>query len=602
MLRNKANLMMYSFAMMNKNNNKLAEITQLFLIDSSKYDEKISEILKLHEDELNYLKVIVMEQMLCLYYKNPYRKNYIIEVLEEDFVRDSKVFFENEFSEELEQIILNYYSILTNPRLLMKTDSYAYKARANNKFLNSVYDIFEMVIKYHKKADKEALDVADYLDDEEEGQLDGIHESMLENLNDEIISYIKFAYTNKNEQKKFIKEFILMCYATSKKENIGSKNTITAANYLDGLSDFELNIGYILNDSLKMAMMAEELFEIFIEKGINLNVAREVVTKESMNIYLNLAPDIYNEIVSLNRTMFFSNSVVFEIADLIYNNLPYEEDDYEKATLKIYKDILSGKIFYDSEKYCLNEPAKSVLRSQMIKYLIGKYVEYFINNAKKMNSNQRRIYNEILESSETDKMHQIFINDGEEIVKTYLRFLKIETPLIDEYRRNVYRKNKLDKMLEISPLFTGDYLDIIDCKNIETIRRFKKMVNIISEAIDERQSPYEYFNKISDYIIEPDKLLRSSLTILYENLICSSEADEDIIKLIEENEIESLVEMITNNPPLFDKIAYECLNYSQKISDIDEYLKIRKNKKISNKINVISKINPFYQEEKSKTY
>lgn len=602
MLRNKANLMMYSFAMMNKNNNKLAEITQLFLIDSSKYDEKISEILNLHEDELNYLKVIVMEQMLCLYYKNPYRKNYIIEVLEEDFVRDSKVFFENEFSEELEQIILNYYSILINPRLLMKTDSYAYKARANNKFLNSVYDIFEMVIKYHKKADKEALDVADYLDDEEEGQLDGIHESMLENLNDEIISYIKFAYTNKNEQKKFIKEFILMCYATSKKENIGSKNTITAANYLDGLSDFELNIGYILNDSLKMAMMAEELFEIFIEKGINLNVAREVVTKESMNIYLNLAPDIYNEIVSLNRTMFFSNSVVFEIADLIYNNLPYEEDDYEKATLKIYKDILSGKIFYDSEKYCLNEPAKSVLRSQMIKYLIGKYVEYFINNAKKMNSNQRRIYNEILESSETDKMHQIFINDGEEIVKTYLRFLKIETPLIDEYRRNVYRKNKLDKMLEISPLFTGDYLDIIDCKNIETIRRFKKMVNIISEAIDERQSPYEYFNKISDYIIEPDKLLRSSLTILYENLICSSEADEDIIKLIEENEIESLVEMITNNPPLFDKIAYECLNHSQKISDIDEYLKIRKNKKISNKINVISKINPFYQEEKSKTY
>lgn len=602
MLRNKANLMMYSFAIMNKNNNKLAEITQLFLIDSSKYDEKISEILNLHEDELNYLKVIVMEQMLCLYYKNPYRKNYIIEVLEEDFVRNSKVFFENEFSEELEQIILNYYSILTNPRLLMKTDSYAYKARANNKFLNSVYDIFEMVIKYHKKADKEALDVADYLDDEEEGQLDGIHESMLENLNDEIISYIKFAYTNKNEQKKFIKEFILMCYATSKKENIGSKNTITAANYLDGLSDFELNIGYILNDSLKMAMMAEELFEIFIEKGINLNVAREVVTKESMNIYLNLAPDIYNEIVSLNRTMFFSNSVVFEIADLIYNNLPYEEDDYEKATLKIYKDILSGKIFYDSEKYCLNEPAKSVLRSQMIKYLSGKYVEYFINNAKKMNSNQRRIYNEILESSETDKMHQIFINDGEEIVKTYLRFLKIETPLIDEYRRNVYRKNKLDKMLEISPLFTGDYLDIIDCKNIETIRRFKKMVNIISEAIDERQSPYEYFNKISDYIIEPDKLLRSSLTILYENLICSSEADEDIIKLIEENEIESLVEMITNNPPLFDKIAYECLNYSQKISDIDEYLKIRKNKKISNKINVISKINPFYQEEKSKTY
>lgn len=602
MLRNKANLMMYSFAMMNKNNNKLAEITQLFLIDSSKYDEKISEILNLHEDELNYLKVIVMEQMLCLYYKNPYRKNYIIEVLEEDFVRDSKVFFENDFSEELEQIILNYYSILINPRLLMKTDSYAYKARANNKFLNSVYDIFEMVIKYHKKADKEALDVADYLDDEEEGQLDGIHESMLENLNDEIISYIKFAYTNKNEQKKFIKEFILMCYATSKKENIGSKNTITAANYLDRLSDFELNIGYILNDSLKMAMMAEELFEFFIEKGINLNVAREVVTKESMNIYLNLAPDIYNEIVSLNRTMFFSNSVVFEIADLIYNNLPYEEDDYEKATLKIYKDILSGKIFYDSEKYCLNEPAKSVLRSQMIKYLSGKYVEYFINNAKKMNSNQRRIYNEILESSETDKMHQIFINDGEEIVKTYLRFLKIETPLIDEYRRNVYRKNKLDKMLEISPLFTGDYLDIIDCKNIETIRRFKKMVNIISEAIDERQSPYEYFNKISDYIIEPDKLLRSSLTILYENLICSSEADEDIIKLIEENEIESLVEMITNNPPLFDKIAYECLNHSQKISDIDEYLKIRKNKKISNKINVISKINPFYQEEKSKTY
>ena len=288
MLRNMVNKMMYSFARINQNSRSLAANTRSFLIDSSKYDEKICNLLNLNEDELNYLKVIAMEQMLYLYYKNPYRKNYIIEVLDEDFVRNSKVFFENEFSEELEQIIFNYYSFLTNPKPLMKADSYAYKARANNKFLNSIYDIFEMVIKYHKKADKEALDVADYLDDEEEGQLDGIHESMLENLNDEIISYINFAYTNKNEQKKFIKEFILMCYATSKKENIGSKNTITAANYLDGLSNFELNINYILNDSLKMAMMAEELFESFIEKGINLNVTREVVTKESMNIYLNL--------------------------------------------------------------------------------------------------------------------------------------------------------------------------------------------------------------------------------------------------------------------------------------------------------------------------
>lgn len=562
-----------------------------FLINVSKDDEKISELMDINEDELCYLKIIAMEKIELLYYLVPNKDKELLKIINDEIDSSVNIIFQKISIKEIKELIYNYIDYLNgNINKKQNISHPKYNDRVNNEYLKHVYDIYEIMLEKRKEVFERNIITEEFEEIEEEFE---------ENTYHDVMDYLDFNYIDKEQ---FFKKFIINSYAVSKINNIEteSDDILTVENYIENEGK-NLSIKEMLEDEEKIFMILEQSLESFLQNGYDLNAEYNVVNQQSMNAYLKLDPDVYKKNILSMKTRVFDGSTSYLIFDVINDSL------YDFKDNSLYDIILSGDIYKYNRKYCLNEPLKKLMTDQIIKYLIGKFIEYCAFNYNDINVEIKEVYdiliNEDLEKLDSKYLIDIFENYGQNITNIYLSFNNINLRTINKYRRNIYENKLMDKLLYISPSTTSEYFDIIDSRNVETIRIFRNMISIIREAEELNSTPYEYFNKVRDYIeCTDEELIGSLVTILYENLLLDKNCDRKLLEYFENTTMEEVINNLLGNDNLFNFICKKCNDYYVGFDSIEKYLRNRKKKQIANKIKVISKLNPFYQEEKRTCY
>lgn len=556
-------------------------------------DEIISREMNINSRELQYLKNILMEQIGIIYASNQKRNKIIGGILDFELERvPYAAFFEADDDEFREEIAYFIRQVIDNK------DDYRYTTKEKECF----YDIIEKTIHAFNDDENEV---------EDEDEFDMYADFAMQDAYQTIIEIIKTYYPSIDEMEKYINKTLLMAYANEKLSD-DSGRVLHLPDILENDIMFDIKTaGY--NDTLLLIL---EYFDyVFKYNGVDYRAYIDVTTQEAMDVYNNIDTDIYNEVKELSQKNIFladvSNTIDNKMIEYTFRAFDEEArhqfengvlDEYNRKVLNdsihnMYIRMIKLNLFCDSSDMYLNKHKAELFGILAIRKSIVKYIEYWNSNYKYIDDNNNAIFNEIISSNKYDNqyLYDIFSKYGENFIRCYLEML-LNPQLINLYQRKICKSNLTDVVINIDNTSTNDYSVILSCKNMDSVMLLLKAYNIFSSFDKDEISSYRELIK-NCKMINLKNMMRCVVAFVYENLICAEEKDENTIAFIENIDVDDFSHCLKNNPQLFRTIRDYFIKYMDEDMGCEKEFERRKDEKIKAKINVISKLNPYYKNE-----
>lgn len=435
---------------------------------------------------------------------------------------------------------------------------------------------------------------------------------------DKIINFINVEYENKMERYNFLNYILSNVYANLKLngcDNQEDENIVKLTEKMDKRmrcfyddNDYVINLVKKYNDiyGKRKWFDFKDIRDYFPFEKIDLIYKLDSTYKHPFDVIKN-ASEVY--------------TIMENIQTFLYNSVETfaENGLLDDEIINWISGLLAGEVTtYYEKNDIFNSKDDELFRNLLKLYLVSIFYEFTNYTIDNLTDDEVELYEYIDNGVSSSDTIELFSNesDRELIINKFIEYYFSEEKIETLARKQMIKDKKFNKLLDINPFMYLEYrkafgtlLPLETSKSTEygnlILGTIFEIVNLTDELQDEHGIMYEdiaqmFKNNIKDIYLPVDEIIGFILSNIYENLVNKqnpSDDERDYIEYLESDNFDIL--SIVDNEQLLGELIFYFFNLNCEYLSDDKMRKLRQNTYEHNKVKVIKKLDPFYEEDEA---